>query len=89
MRQQLLGVTGNWTGDPGDDVATDLDLLYGFDGEAPMPPAMENLDDAEEGKEPSNTDKERAAGISMNGDDKLHEAMEMLAGLDLNAEDGN
>ena len=54
-----------------------------------MPPAMENLDDAEEGKEPSNTDKERAAGISMNGDDKLHEAMEMLAGLDLNAEDGN
>jgi hypothetical protein len=80
---------GYWTGDPGDDVATALDPLYGFDGEAPMPPAAESLDGAEEGEEPSNTDEERATGISMNGDDELHEATEMLAGLDLNAEDGN
>ena len=78
-----------WTGDPGDDVAMALDPLYGFDGEAPMPPAAESFNDAEEGEELSNTDKERAAGISMNGDDELHEAMEMLAGLDLNADDGN
>ena len=62
--------------------------MYRFDGEAPMPPAAESLDDAEEGEEPSNTDEERAASISMNGDDELHETMEMLAGLDLNADDG-
>jgi hypothetical protein len=50
-----------------------------------MPPAAESLDDAEEGEELSNTDKERAAGISMNRDEDLHEAMEMLAELDIHS----
>ena len=54
-----------------------------------MPHGAESLDDPEEGEELSNTDEERAAGISMNGDDELHEAAEMLAGLDLNVEDVN
>jgi hypothetical protein len=80
---------GYWTGDLGDDLATASDPLYRFDGEAPIPPAAEVQDDAQEGEEPSGSDDERAAGVSVNGDDELHEAEELLADIDLNAEDGN
>ena len=70
-------------------MATTLDPLYGFDGEALIPPAAEVQDDTQEGEELSGTDDKRAAGVSVNGDDKLHEVEELLADLDLNAEDGN
>lgn len=37
-----------WTGDPGDPPEQALDPYYGFDGEAPMPPAQEQAEDPQE-----------------------------------------
>ena len=48
---------------------------YSFDGHALMPPAAEMGDDSEEqGEQPSGLEEERAAGVSVNGDDELSEA---------------
>jgi hypothetical protein len=81
---------GYWTGDPGDDLETASDPAYGFDGHAPMPPAAEMGDDSEEqGDQPSGLEEERAAGVSMNGDDELSEAQTLLDGFDADADDGN
>ena len=80
---------GYWMGDPRDNLQTASDPLYGFDGEAPMPLSEEVQDDVEAGDEPSGSYEEREAGVAVNGDDELMEAENMLADLDLDAEDGN
>jgi hypothetical protein len=80
---------GYWTGDPGDDLATASDPLYEFDGDAPMPPAADVQDNVEERNEPSGPEEERAAGVSVNGEDELYEVKELIADVDLNADDGN
>ncbi|KIM73567.1 hypothetical protein PILCRDRAFT_15146 [Piloderma croceum F 1598] len=77
-----------WTGDPGDDLKTASDLAYSFYGHTLMPPAAEMGDDSEEQGE-SGLEEERAAGVSMNGDDELSEAQTLLDGFDADADDGN
>jgi hypothetical protein len=70
---------GYWTGDPGDNLETVFDPLYGFDGQAPMPPVAEMQDDPEvAGEKPLGLKEERAAGTSVNGDDELTNAQDML-----------
>ena len=67
-----------------------LKPAYGFDGHAPMPPAAEMGDDSEEqGEQPSGLEEERAAGVSVSGDDELSKAQTLLDGFDVDAVDGN
>lgn len=77
-REEAL-TRGYWTGDPGDDVESASDPLYGFDGEAT---AGETLDEAEETAESENPDD-----VLVNGDDELAEAEALLEGFDFDAED--
>ncbi|KAK6993145.1 hypothetical protein R3P38DRAFT_2800892 [Favolaschia claudopus] len=51
-------IRGYWTGDPGDDMDAASDPLYGFDGDAPLPPSglpepLERMD------QPTGTAEER------------------------------
>ena len=56
---------GYWTGDPGDSVEVASDPSYGFDGEAPMPPAAETAEDpVKDGEDVSGLHEERVAGVS-------------------------
>lgn len=82
---------GYWTGDPGDDVQhVGSDPLYGYDGEAPLPPAGSSGEDPLDRREqPLGTAAERDAGILVNGDDELMEARQLLGDFDCDAEDGN
>ncbi|KAJ7153363.1 hypothetical protein C8R46DRAFT_826528, partial [Mycena filopes] len=79
---------GYWTGDMGDDLATASDPLYGYDGEAPMPPAG-----AEDGDSPSTAptgiQAEREAGICLNDDEELDGVRGLRHDFDFDAEDGN
>jgi len=45
LSRQAAITRGYWTGDPGDDHQTASDPMYGFDGEAPLPPPSDIFDD--------------------------------------------
>ncbi|KAK6984052.1 hypothetical protein R3P38DRAFT_2536338 [Favolaschia claudopus] len=79
---------GYWTGDPGDDLNAASDPLYGFDGDAPLPPS--GLDEPlERAEQPTGTAEERAGGILVNGDEDLAAAAELLGDFDCGRDDGN
>ncbi|KAK7015753.1 Integrase catalytic domain-containing protein [Favolaschia claudopus] len=79
---------GYWTGDPGDDLNIASDPLYGFDGDATLPPA--NPDEpVERTEQPTGTEAERAGGILVNGDEDLTAAAELLGDFDCDRDDGN
>ncbi|KAJ6612180.1 hypothetical protein B0H10DRAFT_2053277 [Mycena sp. CBHHK59/15] len=83
---------GYWTGDPGDDVEVVAnDPLYGYDGEAPLPPPGESADnpDGLMGGEPVGVEAEREAGISLNDDDELAAIKELMPDFDFEEDDGN
>ncbi|KAK6988935.1 hypothetical protein R3P38DRAFT_3391743 [Favolaschia claudopus] len=73
--------------DPGDDLIAS-DPLYGFDGDAPLPPA--NPDEPVElTEQPTGTEAERAGGILVNGDEDLTAAAELLGDFACDRDDGN
>ncbi|KAK7012462.1 hypothetical protein R3P38DRAFT_2550252 [Favolaschia claudopus] len=79
---------GYWTGDPGDDMDAASDPLYGFDGDAPLPPSglpepLERIN------QPTGTAEERESGILVNGDEDLAAAAELLGDFDCDRDDGN
>ncbi|KAJ7117263.1 hypothetical protein C8R43DRAFT_1091216 [Mycena crocata] len=82
---------GYWTGDPGDDGETVAnDPLYGYDGEAPLPPAGELAEDPTAPEmEPTGIDAQRDAGICLNDDDELAAIRELLPHFDFDEDDGN
>ncbi|KAF7371591.1 Integrase catalytic domain-containing protein [Mycena venus] len=82
---------GYWTGDPGDNVnAVASDPLYGFDGEAPLPPAATSDNEPlERTEQPVGTAAERENGILVNGDEDLLAAKELLGNFDCDRDDGN
>lgn len=79
---------GYWTGNPGDDAQTAADPLYGVDGQAPPPPNDER-DPEQAEHEPAGLDHERAAGISINGEEELREAEELMGDFDFGRDDNN
>lgn len=80
---------GYWTGDPGDSLGT-VDPLYGYDREAPAPPAGVTANEPlERMEQPSGTDAERDGGILINGDEDLEAARELLGDFDCERDDGN
>ncbi|KAJ6624606.1 hypothetical protein B0H10DRAFT_1908466 [Mycena sp. CBHHK59/15] len=84
---------GYWTGDPGDDINTVAnDALYGYDGEAPLPPPSDAALDATihtPMEAPLGLEEERAAGICLNDDDELAAIWELMPDFDFDFEDGN
>ena len=82
---------GRWTGDPGDDIETASNSLYGVDGEAPLPPVDEAGIDPSSGREDwgTNEDTEREQGVRMNGEGELEKGLHFLEGFDLMHNDGN
>ncbi|KAJ6565056.1 hypothetical protein B0H10DRAFT_1929296 [Mycena sp. CBHHK59/15] len=84
---------GYWTGDPGDDINTVAnDALYGYDGEAPLPPPSDAALDANihaPMEAPLGLEEERAAGICLNDDDELAAIRELMPDFDFEEEDGN
>lgn len=71
---------GYWTGDPGDSVHDADHPNYGYDPEAPLPPANELR--AEDDPEAENTN------LFVNADEHLDMAREILAHIDLDKDDG-
>ncbi|KAK6981399.1 hypothetical protein R3P38DRAFT_3333827 [Favolaschia claudopus] len=67
-RSRTAAITrGYWTGDPGDDMDAASDPLYGFDGDAPLPPSglpepLERIN------QPTGTAEERESGNLLLGD---------------------
>ncbi|KAJ7459642.1 hypothetical protein B0H11DRAFT_1737075 [Mycena galericulata] len=82
---------GYWTGDPGDDLeSVTNDPLYGYDGEAPLPPANEVGDDDVNTPEAlTGINAERDAGICLNDDDELAAIKELMPDFDFEEEDRN
>lgn len=67
---------GYWHEDPGDDLFTASDPLYGVDGQGPLP------SDAV-------MEEELVEGIRIHDDARLKQARILLAGVDLERDDGN
>lgn len=67
---------GYWNEDPGDDILTASDPLYGVDGEGPLPPNP-------------TAEEEIEAGIREHDDTLLDQIRESLPDLDFEREDGN
>jgi hypothetical protein len=84
---------GYWTGDPGDDIETASDPLYGQDPAELSPPFDELAHDprAPDSQEYPNVSAEREAGILVNDDREICKVQEILKGLGVDwlAEDGN
>ncbi|KAJ7302743.1 hypothetical protein DFH08DRAFT_794305 [Mycena albidolilacea] len=81
---------GYWTGDPGDDLEDVVnDPLYGYDGEAPLPPPAEADDTVNTTETPVGTDGEREAGICVNDDDELDAVKELMPDFDFEEDDHN
>lgn len=81
---------GYWTGDPGDDPNVASDPLYGYDGDAPLPPsAVSDNEPLQRMEQPLGTAAERESGILVNGDEDLMAAQELLGDFDCDADDGN
>jgi hypothetical protein len=82
---------GKWTGDPGDENSTASHPHYGVDGEGPLPPAEEILQEATEVQEDWSMDEdiEKENGVRVNGAEELTEGLKYLAGFDLAQDDGN
>lgn len=89
---------GYWTGDPGDDIETASNPLYGHDPSAPAPPADELLDDPTEledddseadGTTEKDTEKEKSSGICVNEEEEIEVVRDVLKDWDLAVEDGN
>ncbi|KAJ7725804.1 hypothetical protein B0H16DRAFT_1332570 [Mycena metata] len=81
---------GYWTGDPGDDNDVASDPLYGYDGEAPLPPAAAIVNEPlERTEQPVGTGPEREGGILVNDDEELGRAKELLGEFDCDRDDGN
>jgi hypothetical protein len=89
LSRETAMVRGYWTGDPGDAVEDAADPLYGYDGEAPQPPANETYDDSEFSHQAVGLEAEKKAGITVNGDDELDEVRHKLEGFDFDEDDGN
>ncbi|KAJ6554736.1 hypothetical protein B0H19DRAFT_927723 [Mycena capillaripes] len=80
---------GYWTGDMGDTRETASDPLYGYDGEAPNPPAGTQADSVESDPTPTGTQEQREAGICVNDDDELGRVRDLMQDFDFDADDGN
>ncbi|KAJ6612469.1 hypothetical protein B0H10DRAFT_1807429, partial [Mycena sp. CBHHK59/15] len=84
---------GYGTSDPGDDINTVAnDVLYGYDGEAPLPPPSDAALDANihaPMEAPLGLEEERAAGICLNDDDELAAIRELMPDFDCEEEEGN
>ncbi|KAJ7149994.1 hypothetical protein C8R46DRAFT_836031, partial [Mycena filopes] len=81
---------GYWTGDPGDDATIASDPLYGYDGEAPQPPAGTTANEPlERTEQPVGASVERESGILVNDDEDLLAAKELLGAFDCDRDDGN
>lgn len=76
---------GYWTGDPGDPADIAADLFYGCDGDAPLPPEDEIVEDPSEllDREPE------ATGTAQTIDVDLDNAREVLEGFYFEEDDGN
>jgi hypothetical protein len=91
LSREIAVNRGYWTGDPGDDFETASDPLYGFDGEASMPPAAEVQSDPRvrlDEPEYVSVDEQRAAGVLLNDEDELGWVREMCPNFDFEEEDG-
>ena len=82
---------GYWTGDPGDDLETASDPLYGCDEAGDLPPAEELVSDPVGPALGSfgDLEGEREAGIVINDDEEIMKVREILVEMDHFAEDGN
>ncbi|KAJ6553847.1 hypothetical protein B0H10DRAFT_1848712 [Mycena sp. CBHHK59/15] len=81
---------GYWTGDPGDDAARVAnDPLYGYDGDAPLPPPGEADDVVNTSATPVGPEAEREAGICVNDDDELAAVKELMPDFDFEEDDQN
>ncbi|KAF7353177.1 Ethylene-and jasmonate-responsive plant defensin [Mycena sanguinolenta] len=80
---------GYWTGDMGGDLQTASDPLYGYDGEAPNPPAGSELDSEALSPVPTGIQAEREAGICLNDDEELARVQEVMHDFDFAEDDGN
>jgi hypothetical protein len=82
---------GDWTGDPGDDIATASGAEYGLDFEAPQPPDEEAAQDphhrSDELPDDASAEDLSSAGIQVNADEELEWARDILSPLDLQEED--
>jgi hypothetical protein len=87
LSRQSAITHGYWTGDPGDDIETASDPMYGVDGEAPLPPAGLHDEDPEQLQDEVNDEVE--LGVLVNSDEELAEAQEMLNDMDFDKDDGN
>lgn len=75
---------GYWHGDPGDSVHDASLPNYGYDPQAPIPPANELTND------PNDGDLERADPQTyVNDDEEILSARNVLEGFDLERDDGN
>lgn len=68
---------GYWNTDPGDDIVTATDPLYGVDGEGPLPP------------DAMLAEEEMDAGLRVHDDARLQKARELLPDINFGREDGN
>lgn len=92
LSREMALARGYWTGDPGDDIETVAnDPLYGYDGEAPLPPAGETADDpsATTDGQPVGVEAERDAGVCVNDDDELAAIQELMPDFDFEEDDQN
>lgn len=81
---------GYWTGDPGDAIERVAnDPLYGYDGEAPLPPVGETDDVPDSSDPPVGVDAEREAGVCINDDAELIAVKELMPEFDFEEEDNN
>jgi hypothetical protein len=84
---------GYWTGDPGDDVTTATAAEYGVDPGAPSVPPEEARADPLPGIRIDDftldPDAMKHAGLMINEDEEVELARQILAGLDVEREDGN
>jgi hypothetical protein len=81
---------GYWTGDMGDDLATATNPLYGYDGEAPLPPVADHHGEPDAvSQEPDGIAAEREAGICINDDDDLQDVRELMPDFDFDSDDEN
>lgn len=90
LSRQFAITRGYWSGDPGDDVEDAEDPLYGYDGDAQMPPPEELRDeDQDEGVENADAQSEYDAGVLVNQDEELQECLEIMHGFDFDRDDKN
>ncbi|KAF7371393.1 Ethylene-and jasmonate-responsive plant defensin [Mycena sanguinolenta] len=90
LSREMAIQRGYWTGDNGDDLQTAADSLYGYDGDAPHPPAADRQDEPEcSSEEPAGIEAEREAGICINDDEELEYAREQMGDFDFGRDDEN